>query len=172
MLSLFQDTLRAEQHIREKHSAAVVMLEHKLKKIPARAFFTGRKPTIQDIYDESPSPKNLQYPPECQIGAVFRNWDKFVAARFAARKHDQDESTTLSIWLWRMDIHHSLSTRHAMVRWNVLLVILILNGPEATNLPDDVKLFLTRFLQAWERTVDREDWTATGDACFDFINTV
>jgi hypothetical protein len=88
MLSLFQDTLRAEQRIREKHSAAVALLEHKLKKIPTRAFFTGRKPTIQDIYDESPSLKNPQYPPECQIGAVFRNWDKVVAARFAARKHD------------------------------------------------------------------------------------
>jgi hypothetical protein len=172
MLSLFQDTLRAEQRIREKHNAGVAMLEHKLKKIPARAFFTGRKPTIQDIYDESPSLKNSHYPPECQIGAVFRNWDKFVAARFAARKHDQDESTTLSIWLWMMDTHHSLSTQYPMVRWNVLLAILILNGPEAANLPDDLKLFLARFLQAWERTVDREDWTATGDARFDFINTV
>jgi hypothetical protein len=59
-----------------------------------------------------------------------------------------------------------------MVRWNVLLAILALNGPEAANLPDDVKLFLTRFLQAWERTVDREDWTATDDARFDFISTV
>jgi hypothetical protein len=172
MLSLFQDTLRAEQRIREKHSAAVVMLEHKLKKIPARAFFTGRKPTIQDIYDESPSLKNPQYPPECQIGAVFRNWYKVVAARFAARKQDQDESTTLSIWLWLMDTHHSPSTRHPMVRWDVLLAILALNGPEAANLPDDVKLFLTRLLQAWERTVDREDWTATDDARFDFISTV
>jgi hypothetical protein len=59
-----------------------------------------------------------------------------------------------------------------MVRWNVLLAILALNSPEAANLPDDVKLFLTRFLQAWERTVDREDWTATDDARFDFISTV
>jgi hypothetical protein len=148
------------------------MLEHKLKKIPARAFFTCRKPTIQDIYDDSTGLKNPQYPPECQIGAVFRIWDKFVAARFAARKHDQDEPTTLSIWFWMMDTRHSLSTRHPMVRWNVLPAILVLNGPEAANLPNDLKLFLTRFFQAWERTVNREDWAATDDARFDFISKV
>jgi hypothetical protein len=49
MLSFFQDSLRAEQRICEKHSATAAMLEYKLKKIPARAFFIGRKPTIQDI---------------------------------------------------------------------------------------------------------------------------
>jgi hypothetical protein len=105
-------------------------------------------------------------PPDCQLGAVFRIWNKLAAARFGARKQGQDKSDTLAVWLWQMDTRHSLSTRHREVRWNILLAIIALNS----NISDDVRLFLDRFHAAWERIVDREPWFV-GDPREDFLGT-
>jgi hypothetical protein len=112
----FNNAFRSEQRIREKHSMAEAMLRQKLRIIPSRAFFLGRNPTIEEIYENSVSFNSPIMPPECQLDAVFRNWNKLAAARFGARKQGQDKSDTLALWLWQIDTRHSLSTRHREVR--------------------------------------------------------
>ncbi|KAF1917673.1 hypothetical protein BDU57DRAFT_571274 [Ampelomyces quisqualis] len=148
--------------IAEMHENAVVMLEKKLKKIPVQAFYAGRKPTIFDLY-KGTSIFNTRYNhEECQLEDIFRKYNLFTPSNFKARKKEQEMHVTMMIWYWQMDPCHSFSTRHRVVRWNLLLAIMHLT---ASNPWEELGVarynFLDTFVAAWRKTVSYEEWDDT-----------
>jgi hypothetical protein len=148
------------EELAKLHSDAQVMLKRKLQKIPLVAFPAGRKPTMSDIYTDCHTDAlyNDSFPLECQIGALFKNYNAFAEADFAARKTEPEVANTLTIWLWGMDPYHSFSVRSTTSRWNLLLAFLTMNGPERDNMSDTTYEFLFEFTNAWRRTANPEEW--------------
>ncbi|KAF2133769.1 hypothetical protein P153DRAFT_380950 [Dothidotthia symphoricarpi CBS 119687] len=153
----------SHQELLRLHQKATMLLEHKLKKIPARVWASGRHPTISDIYERPNELVIEEINPQTQLAFIFENFDKFAAAGFRARRHEQDMLVTVAIFYWQMDPTHSFSHRHKEVRWNVLLALIKLNAPDSDTLGDELTHYLNSFIDAWMDACFRVEWGTAED---------
>jgi hypothetical protein len=70
------------------------MLDKKLKHIPVQAFYTGRKPTIVDVYTSDNYLHNLRHHDNCQLEHIVKHYNTFVQSKFRARKTEQEMNVT------------------------------------------------------------------------------
>jgi hypothetical protein len=134
----------------ELHNKAVNNLKIKVGCIPARAFTSGRKPTIRDIYERPASIANPEIHPNLQLDFVFSHYNEIAAAGFRARKLGQDNALTMAIFYWQMDLQHSLSTFHKEIRFNLVLAHIFMFKPSAKDeMEPQLYRFLEYFLMAW-----------------------
>lgn len=84
--------------VKAHHERAVSMYNIKMRKIPDRAFFLSRKPTLIEIYKETDLHNPLVHE-DCQLPMVLSNYNMFVSSRFRAQKTEQDPAITLALWL-------------------------------------------------------------------------
>ncbi|KAE8871908.1 hypothetical protein PTNB73_03367 [Pyrenophora teres f. teres] len=132
------------------HQKAVLHLKIKLKKIPARAFPSGRKPTLAEIYLRSETMCNTMMPFNIELDYIFKNHNEFARANFHARKRDQYYLVSAAIFYWSMDPAHSFSIYYDPTRYNVLLAHLVLEDPKARDqLAPALVNFLKGFIYAW-----------------------
>ncbi|KAH7412279.1 hypothetical protein DE146DRAFT_642733 [Phaeosphaeria sp. MPI-PUGE-AT-0046c] len=97
---------------------------------------------------------------------VLANFNELAAARFRARKTEQEVPITLALWSWHIDQKHCLSSRNPHVRCNLLLAILKLSSPKlAANLGRASVQFARAFLNAWMLNSTREPISGTDDQC-------
>ena len=134
----------------ELHAKAEKNLKIKIARIPARAFASGRKPTIRDLYERPDTLFNRQINPHCQLDFVFSAHNEFAASAFRARKNQQDAQVTAAIFYWQMDQEHSLSAAHLAMRCNILLAFIIFMKPGAQQeLEPGLYKFLELFTISW-----------------------
>ncbi|CAA9962466.1 hypothetical protein PTMSG1_05840 [Pyrenophora teres f. maculata] len=141
------------------HQKAVLHLEIKLKKIPACAFPSGRKPTLAEIYLRSETMCNTMMPFNIELDYIFKNYNEFARANFQARKRDQYHFVSAAIFYWSMDPAHSFSINYDQTRYNVLLAHLVLEDPKARDqLAPALVNFLKGFIYAWLEQAMRVDY--------------
>ncbi|RMZ73864.1 hypothetical protein GMOD_00004663 [Pyrenophora seminiperda CCB06] len=138
------------------HKTACEYLQIKLKKIPARVFGGGRKPTIRDIYERPETLINPTVPKHLQLDFIFSNFNTFAEGNFMARKRDQNRQISAAIFYWDMDRKHSLSTHYEDIRYNILLAHLVLEDPKSrSQLDENLATFLQWLIYAWLETAMR-----------------
>ncbi|KAF1848885.1 uncharacterized protein K460DRAFT_304465 [Cucurbitaria berberidis CBS 394.84] len=132
------------------HVQAAQLLEFKLRKVPARVFPSGRKPTITDVYTNAESLQTPDIHPNLRLLFLFENYNKFAVAGFRARKKEQDLVVSMATFYWQMDQQHSLSYHHKEIRFNVLLAHIVLETPNSrAQMDPELLRFLQVFIHAW-----------------------
>ncbi|KAF2443414.1 hypothetical protein P171DRAFT_521976 [Karstenula rhodostoma CBS 690.94] len=148
-----EDKVRIDKHLRE-------LFDIKLRRLPASLFVGGRKPTFQDVVNETEGCKFLSgIPKEYDLGWYFQSFNDLARLNFTVRKGGDAHQRNLSraMFYLELDPKYSFNPRLDHARLNMLCMLIVYTLPK----PDLVcnygltAPFRLRYGYAWDEGVKR-----------------
>ncbi|KAH7130273.1 hypothetical protein B0J11DRAFT_602608 [Dendryphion nanum] len=110
---------------RPLHLLARKNLHTILEKIPSIAFQANAKPTITDIYTNSPQTLPTCAPPSISLQYVFETYSMLTRRNFTPRISSPPDLNR-AIWYWGLSETHSFNRSHNNICINVVLMVFTL----------------------------------------------
>ena len=118
----------SQQDLWDRYDKAKAYLAIKMDKVPSRVI---SKPTIEQLLTGASLPFKKSMPDDLRLEFLFEHYDLLKASDFRVQKGKQHFDISRLLFYFQIDSTHSFSSSFDQIRYNLVLMVLLICSPDA-----------------------------------------